>query len=654
MASLLICRDLKDLTLLNRMRSDSGAGIVVASDDLRVHRAAKKDSRVGKVMFIEQTESLFSVSDSVLEFREEINRWLAARGPAVPRYLLEWIKWAEGGETTQRIQDALLLVDSYRVLLSNDIMELQIRRRRKSRWEDEILLETARSVGVAVVELKSFSSRIGGAFSFVAVRRRFFGKERELYVPQVIIPFLKALTLFLRVLYSKVETRKTAVSAKSKRVLFLMASSSEKHVNNAAIVMHEFRRRDGYQPIALCWGALNGYREIRRRRLDAENLERWFPFGATARVLRTHRAVKRSCKAHYGGFENSPVLKYKGVPIGRILLPSVRKFVRYELLSRLVFSLAAKNYLRHNAPAAMRTWGENILDAGLIFYELLRESSDRVRLGRPLVFDYPVGLTFAMPYRNTERKPDLFMLSGEQDREIYEDATGDSSNVVVVGFGQDSKLRDFMRRFTPEDSREKLEIPALNKYKLFYAPTGILRGFVSPGEHSSIARCLVEFAISSREVLLVIKPHPSEPESFWQELLREYGSLANVYLIGKNVSPYHCINVSDLVITKFSTVALEAMEFGKPVISIALDHESKFQDIFEDAVEKFTDVEPFVSFLGHITSSSETFAAWTTKRVKAQDSFLPRKMHKSTEPVEKVIVDKVIEALSKSSSVVEA
>ena len=65
--------------------------------------------------------------------------------------MLFWIRQCEGGMTTQRIQDLLLLIRSYLYLLDHsDVQEIILLSHRHMQWEDTILMEAARSRGISV------------------------------------------------------------------------------------------------------------------------------------------------------------------------------------------------------------------------------------------------------------------------------------------------------------------------------------------------------------------------------------------------------------------------------------------------------------------------------------------------------------------------
>ena len=92
-------------------------------------------------------------------------------------------------------------------------------------------------------------------------------------------------------------------------------------------------------------------------------------------------------------------------------------------------------------------------------------------------------------------------------------------------------------------------------------------------------------------------------------------------LIDKNMLPYHALNAADLLITKFSTIALEAMLFKKPVVSILLDGEERFR-MYGDAVETVNTVEALSGLLTMLVSDANRRADWEENQKINQARFL--------------------------------
>ena len=94
-------------------------------------------------------------------------------------------------------------------------------------------------------------------------------------------------------------------------------------------------------------------------------------------------------------------------------------------------------------------------------------------------------------------------------------------------------------------------------------------------------------AVKDLNLVLMIKQHPNEGE-YYTELIKEYLAKYNVeaLLTGKNSDTYQQIYVCDLLITKDSTTALEAIAINKPVIILNLGPKSDIMDYVTEGVAK--------------------------------------------------------------------
>ena len=118
-----------------------------------------------------------------------INQWLESLGSdpkGIPKELLFWIRVCEGGVTTQRIQDLLLLIRSYQYLIDTyDISSIIILSHPKSQWEDDVLIKVSQSKDIKV--------QIVGGFRFDIVKARLiFWMKLLAREPYYIINILRA------------------------------------------------------------------------------------------------------------------------------------------------------------------------------------------------------------------------------------------------------------------------------------------------------------------------------------------------------------------------------------------------------------------------------------------------------------------------------
>ena len=392
---------------LLKFRPQSRSHYILGSDDPRVHEAGKRYHWINEIRWIERMESFYNVADDVLGFLEIINKWLKSLANekfCVSEELLFWVRQCEGGMTTQRIQDLLLLIRSYLYLFENcDIGQIVLLHHPGMQWEDSILIETAKSRGLHVDVMPHFRTKMLSL------------KVRE-YI-EICGRVLYYCFNFLRLKLSKSLIHNNRKSLR-KEVVFQLCSSAQKHVKNIVPMMTALKNR-GYKPIALCWSVTeryskaNAFKQIRAEGLDAEELEKSAPFVCLFSALLAILSTWRSAKSKYQEFLSLLVLEYKSLPIAHFLWPSVRFFLLTELLPRYIFNISIRNYIKNHSPLGIKIWGEGVSAEGYLVLNKLKEDK------RPLVF-YWNWVAVESPYGPETQAIDLYLASGNMHKRYFE------------------------------------------------------------------------------------------------------------------------------------------------------------------------------------------------------------------------------------------
>jgi len=637
--TLIICRGLSEASLLSRFRPKRGCCYVVAFDDVEVHRAVRPYPWVDDVCWIEQMESFYAVADDVITILEGVNRWLASLADgllSVPAELLFWIRHAEGGMTTQRIQDLLLLIRSYQHLLDGyRVHRIVLLRDVNNSWEDDVLIQVGRSKGIAVKEIKSAGYRMRCLSRWVRANT----KSAAVVVLNT-----------LRIIRAKLQRgRIPAVRANNQdeagedEIAFQLCSSSKKHIENIVPLMEALQRK-GYRPVALTWRASQGAADVRREGLHVEELEGWVPISsyweAPCQVLYTWAKAKNRIKQFFG----IPELEYRSVPLGPLLWPSVQYFFKSELLERCQLSEAVKEYFKRHCPVAVKLWGGVSLAQGSITWRKLPQ------LERPLIIDNWVGIAIDWPYSPKENPTDLFLATGPIQKQCVERDGVASERIVMVGQGRYDHLAVWMKTYTVEICRSTLNIPSDYTFYLFYDPNAVLRGYLTTMEQTLVTNTLLNFARNCPDAALIIKPHPAHQPGMLERLIEHY-PLPNVFLINKDMLPYHALMAADVVVTKFSTVGIEAMIFGRPVVSVMLDNEDRWQFVYGDAAEYVKTVNALAELLEKLVDDAEFRPKWTEAQRERQEYFLAQYFIQSSRPAASLAADAIAHRLLKRDGI---
>jgi hypothetical protein len=598
---LVVCRGLSEIDLLQRFQPQPHCGYIVASDDIRVHLEKGKYPWVEAVCYLEQMESFYPVAADVIKFVEPINQWLESLEigtNGIPKELLFWIRACEGGKTTQRIQDLLLLIRSYCHLLETyDISSIVILSHPQAEWEDRVLTMVGRRKGIEVQILGRF--RPGIMKAKLLAWMKLLARE-PYYISYILLAKLQG------------HLRPDQPRISGKEIIMQLCSSEGRHIGNIVPLMKALKKR-GYSPVVLQWRASEARNTIQREGLEADELETFCPgaalWSAPFRVWRTWHQASR--KRHE--FFSHADLHYGDIPLGPLLWPSMQAFFGEELAQRYRLQQAARRYFASHCPQAMRVWGGGVLPEGAIVLKSLQDKQ------KPLKFFWIMNY-FDNPYMSNSAPIDLFLASGDSQKKYLEKVGVPSRRIVSVGLSRYDHLAAFQKRYTQFQSRAYLNIPQDYQYSILFDSNYALRGYITIQEISLVTNALLNFVREHPSVALLIKPHPAHRPG-WLEDFLDYFSLPNVYLIDKNMLPFHALNAADLIITKFSTIALEAMLFKRPVVSILLDGGERFR-IYGDAVECANSLEALQEILSMVVGDARRRAAWVQDQLENQARFL--------------------------------
>jgi len=616
---LVVCRDMKNLSAISQIRIRPEFCYIIASDDIRVHRAMEKYSWVNKVCFLHQMESLYHVADDVIRMIDAINLWfhsIDGESSGISSELLFWIGHVEGGMTSQRVQDALLLIRSYLYLLdANGITKIFVIHDGRMRWENEVLRQ------VALARRADFTM-IGT------------NKTALLFRPLAVLAVntIRSATHRVRVLSETIRRRSHNClnGAGKKEIIFQLCSWADKHVENIVPIMKAVKVR-GYEPIALCWTAEGGSDKVRSEGLSAVELEAFVSFREAlnsflraSRLWRNVRKLREEFCAHRQ-------LCYRDVPLGSILWPSIRYFFTVELPLRYRLNVALGEYLRDHSPVAVKLWGGgSAIEGDLVLKRL------RVLHKAPLLM-YWFWLVFDYPYESKYEHIDLFLTAGKSQERYLKNLGVSDNRYETVGLARYDGLLEFKRKYSREASLTFLDIPSTYRMYILYDPSYVLRGFLSAGEQVSTTHSLLSFARTYPDVALLIKPHPSHYPGTLEALINSL-SLENVFLLDKSMQPYHSLNACDLFITKYSTMGIEAMLFDRPVISVILDNEAHWK-MFGEAAHYIDSTESLILLLEELRRDEVFFRSWAGERIETGRAFLNDFFEERTEDSAEMAAD---------------
>lgn len=564
--TLAICRDEAAYrSVLKRRREFAGSGLVVASDDWRVHAAAGEPGQDGvEVVWLDQNETFFDAAPHVLEVLGQVNAWLKAQGNFrfLPVDLLYWVQHVEGGNTTQRISDAILearacfaLIERYRP------SRIVIGDASHHNWEDAVVTSCATERKIALRWLGRYKYRK----LIQAVWQRLRPFVVEAYQVGLVLDSIARRSASR--LEKKVANRFVAIQ---------MCTRGAGHFANTFPLVDALER-EGLPTVQVTYRVGRVAKGIRDKGYKIVELEAWLPvwafLNATLAIGSGLRRVWTNKSAFLpigtgGGYAQA---------IRSVLLDSVSGFFIAELPQLIRLDAACRRFFAAHPPAAARLW-TNILYEGVIAFRAMTAVGVR-----PLLFRQ-VGLDLLTnPYLRNDIHVDLYFCASDAARIRLRDEGETGCEILVSGAPSRQRIEEFALHNTVAQSRALLGVPPSAKFVVFFDVQGFLKGYFSAVEQQHMVRLALEFAERHEDVFVLLKPHPAYQPGPVEAAIKGRGAGRLLWIPAKEL-PNHALNAADVLLTKFSTMTVDAMILGVPTICVLLDQDMRWA-IYGDAVD---------------------------------------------------------------------
>lgn len=169
--------------------------------------------------------------------------------------------------------------------------------------------------------------------------------------------------------------------------------------------------------------------------------------------------------------------------------------------------------------------------------------------------------------------PDKFLLFGESSKKILQENNYPEERLIPFGnpafFNLDKKT-EIIKRNT---IRNKYEIKEDQKIILFTSIRLHKKGFGTKHEYDlDIWNYLLEKFGNNEHITIVLKPHPGEDISLYQEILDKKNHYINIRIIAEE-NILELIQISTIIISLYSSVIIDALCMKKPVVQIKFDDE---------------------------------------------------------------------------------
>lgn len=597
-----VCRDEAAFRSVFSHKKLNPADLLIASDDLCVHKCAKECVDM-KVVYLNQMEPFFNVAPHVLKVVSAVNRWLREQGDEsdLPAELLYWVQHVEGGDTTQRIQDAVIEARSCFALFDQfQPSKLIIGAASKPYWEDEVLMACAQQRNIPIQKLKSFTpSRIA-----LGLWQRLRPLAKEIYRSVMSIDSL-------------LRRKKSGVGLKrfGRYVAIQLCSYAAKHLNHTLPLLTAFDRA-GLNAVAVTCDIGRTAKTLRKQGYKVAELEAWMPLHVLLRSWWAAFKGLQRAKANLSTFL-SPDEGGEYAPVIRsALFPSVRNFFISEVSYRIRLDAACQTFFAQNPPIAARLW-TRIQEQGVVAYRAM------TKVGvRPLLF-WQTGWPYQIhwPYLRYDVPADLIFCLSSAHRERLQADGQSASQIAVSGIQWLQRIKEFSSQNTPHQSRISLGITPRAKLVIFCDAQVVLNGYCAVAEQSLLVQSAVEFAERHADVCVLIKPHTGHKPGRLEAMFSGRGAGRVIWIPGK-VLPYNGLNAAHVVLAKFSTLVAEAMVLGVPSICVLLDQDMRWA-IYEDAVDYALSIANLNEKLDALRDA-QYYSSWVNALRERQTDYMER------------------------------
>lgn len=172
---------------------------------------------------------------------------------------------------------------------------------------------------------------------------------------------------------------------------------------------------------------------------------------------------------------------------------------------------------------------------------------------------------------------DYFLVSGAKIKEVKEKFSRDAKQIIVTGQPRYDILYVIKRNYDRNEILKKLGLETNKKIVLWTTQTHAL----SLDENVKNITAVYHAMRDIKNAQLIIKLHPAEDQQ--APLYTKDKSIRPIIFRGEE-DTYSLIAACDILITKHSTTAMEAIALNKPVIILSLDEKTSKTDYEKEKV----------------------------------------------------------------------
>jgi len=607
--------------------------LTVASNDPATRSRAKNRARVDDVIWTEDVESVYQVSDDVLKITDKINSVIYRCNESARDVCAGAPHFYPATGYGREAEKMVLYLRSYLRMLASQEPDYVLYRPNQKNWlQSTTLHHTLQDAGVHIMPFPTFEYRLSLNYAPAESGGSLY---HHLFLPFayhicVVATNLKVSILMIQKRLDAVFRPKRPVESSETYIIgFLSYINSERYLNRLFSVMQGFDSMPGLSPVAICWNLGSGLETIRDAGLSAIEVESFYPIKKLPTDLYWWIGTLFRLRAEWDDIEDAAFV-HQGASLKPILRPLVFEYVNKELLSSLMYSRATRALFTNVELDAASAPGGGA-GVGRSWIYIARDSA------QPLTFRYdPFPVFLEKPY--FQDICDLYYTIGSLEWKRYKQQGVAEHKLRAVGL-QIGDFTEFGVEADVEQSKEKIGLSTDRELVLFYAPSWFLPGRNCRRETCEVLEQLLQFVAQNEMVTLVVKPHPRDDTGAVPEVVQQHQA-EDVLIVNSSVDSDHCVNIADCVITKASSVGFDALLSGTALISISLatDTDIFFQQ-FEGGAKNFSNVSAMIEFLEQLAYNPVERQEWLEQQHYRGEIFVENNFHPDSDPLTTVASD---------------
>ena len=597
---LVICKSFDDKDKLINILKRKNGQFVVASDDIRIHIISKKFSNVLDAKWINQLYTINDVAEEVISTINLTNEWMKKKLKSKNfSEILNWPLHCEGGATSQLVLDYYLIEKSYNFLLYENNYQELILIKDGSNWEVNLIISIAKSkTNFRVSVISNYT--LYKALKFIWIKFRSF------------ILALKSTLFILSIKIRNLNFKRKRNFNKSVGIQII--GNYNNHLEHSILLYNELKKKK-LNTLLITWKLFPASKQLENEEISYVELEKYVSIITILKIWLNILILYTKILYYKSEFVVNNRSNLNSIIFRSCIIKAVQNYLFDEFLDKAILKIASKNFFSNNFVVAFKPFSR--IESIVYSQFKLFNPSGIVFLngGWPYNIDLKIKAT-EQPIPKSEL---YFFACSSLQKEMLINESYNKNKIEIVGLHWLESLISFKFNFTKNDSRLFLELPPKKIYILLDLNT-VLLGYNTNQEQHILLETMMHFITMNENAFLIIKPHPATDMKIVLDILSEK-EIHNYKIIDKKSLPYHSINAADILVTKASTIALQAMYLDVPSIVFNLDKDEVW-NIYDKAVDYFYARHTLLLFLEKILNDDLYRVKWVEEKLVQHQNYL--------------------------------